>query len=115
MMVGRMLGLPVVMTARGTDVSLIPLYALPRHMIRRAAARAAGLITVSAALKDALVGMGIGADGITVLRNGVDLHLFRPLWIVRRPASPAGRRWADVDFRRPSDRTQRTSPSWSRR
>src|SRR5208337_4941229 len=53
-MIGQALGLPVVMTARGTDVSLIPQYALPRAMIRWAARHAAGIITVSAALKDAL-------------------------------------------------------------
>ncbi len=77
--IARLLGLPVVMTARGTDVSLIPRYALPRAMIRRAARRASGIITVSAALKDALVALGVEADHITVLRNGVDLRLFRPL------------------------------------
>lgn len=79
MMIGRALGLPVVMTARGTDVSLIPNYPLPRAMIRRAAAQAAGIVTVSAALKDALVTLGVDAAKVTVLRNGVDLRLFRPL------------------------------------
>ena len=65
--IGRLLGIPVTMTARGTDVSLIPRYPVPRHLIRRAAERADGLITVSAALKEGLEGVG------------VDLQLFRPL------------------------------------
>jgi glycosyltransferase involved in cell wall biosynthesis len=77
--IGRLLGLPVVMTARGTDVNLIPKYPVPRRLIQRACARAAGLITVSAALRDALTEMEIPPEKITVLRNGVDLDLFRPL------------------------------------
>lgn len=77
--IGKALGLPVVMTARGTDVSLIPRYPVPRRMIQRACRRAAGVITVSAALKDGLVAMGVDPDHVTVLRNGVDLKLFRPM------------------------------------
>ena len=77
--IGKALGLPVVMTARGTDVSLIPRYPVPRRMIQRACRRAAGVITVSAALKDGLVAMDVDPDHVTVLRNGVDLKLFRPL------------------------------------
>jgi glycosyltransferase involved in cell wall biosynthesis len=75
---GRALGLPVVVTARGTDVNLIPRYALPRRMIQGAIAGAAGLVAVSAALGEALVGLGAPAAKVTVLRNGVDLDLFRP-------------------------------------
>ncbi len=78
-MIGRMLGIPVVMTARGTDVSLIPRYPVPRRLIQKACKRAAGVITVSAALKEGLVGMDVDPDHVTVLRNGVDLGLFRPL------------------------------------
>jgi glycosyltransferase involved in cell wall biosynthesis len=78
-LIGAMLGLPVTMTARGTDVSLIPRFLVPRHLIRRAAARAAGIITVSAALKEGLAKIGVDAGRVTVLRNGIDLHLFRPL------------------------------------
>ena len=39
-MLGKTLGKPVVLTARGTDVNLIPRYALPRRLIRWAASRA---------------------------------------------------------------------------
>jgi teichuronic acid biosynthesis glycosyltransferase TuaC len=77
--IGKALGLPVVMTARGTDVSLIPRYPVPRRMIQRACRRAAGIITVSAALKDGLATMDVDPDHVTVLRNGVDLKLFRPM------------------------------------
>jgi glycosyltransferase involved in cell wall biosynthesis len=75
---GRWLGKPVVITARGTDVNLIPRYRLPRMMIRAAAKRASGVVAVSQALKDAIVELGVPAETITVLRNGVDLQLFHP-------------------------------------
>jgi teichuronic acid biosynthesis glycosyltransferase TuaC len=75
---GQRFGLPVVITARGTDVTLIPRFARPRRSIKQAIACAAAVITVSAALKDALVDIGAPAGKITVLRNGVDTALFRP-------------------------------------
>lgn len=77
-LLGQTLGVPVVITARGTDLNLIPRYPLPRRMIRWAAERAAGLITVCQALKDVLVGLGIPEHRVRVLRNGVDLALFSP-------------------------------------
>ncbi|WP_428493280.1 glycosyltransferase [Rhodopila sp.] len=75
---GRRFGLPVVMTARGTDVNLIPRYRLPRRMIEAAIRDAAALIAVSAALKAVLVELGAPEDKVTVLRNGVETELFRP-------------------------------------
>jgi len=78
MILGRVLGKPVVITARGTDISLVPRYALPRWMIQRAGRRCAAIITVCKALKDELVDIGINPDKVTVLRNGVDLKQFYP-------------------------------------
>jgi glycosyltransferase involved in cell wall biosynthesis len=77
-LIGKALNKPVVITARGTDINLIPQYEKPRRMILQAAEDCAAMITVCAALKDALVDLGAKADKITVLRNGVDLELFRP-------------------------------------
>lgn len=77
-MVARALGKPVVITARGTDINLIPQYAFPRKLILQAADRADAMITVCAALKDELVALGADADKVTALRNGVDLNLFHP-------------------------------------
>ena len=77
--IGRALKLPVVMTARGNDVSLIARYPVPRRLIQRACQRAAGIVTVSAALRDGLADMAVDPGKVTVLRNGVDLKLFRPL------------------------------------
>ncbi len=76
---GQRFNLPVVMTARGTDVSLIPQYRLPRRLIQRAIQDCAAMIAVSAALKDALVDLGAPPSKVTVLRNGVETDLFRPL------------------------------------
>jgi glycosyltransferase involved in cell wall biosynthesis len=75
---GQRLGRPVVITARGTDLNLIPRYNLPRRMIQWAAGHAAGMITVCKALKDTLVDLGVAPQRIEVLRNGVDLDLFWP-------------------------------------
>ncbi len=74
----REFGLPVTVTARGTDINLIPEFSRPRKLIQQAAARADGLITVCQALKTRLVELGIPDERIVVLRNGVDLDLFRP-------------------------------------
>jgi glycosyltransferase involved in cell wall biosynthesis len=70
-------GLPLTITARGTDINLIPAYARPRRLILEAADRAGAVITVCQALKDELVELGGRAEKITVLRNGVDLQTFR--------------------------------------
>ena len=78
-MLGLRFGRPVVITARGSDLTLLPHYFLPRRMIQWAARNAAGLVTVCAALKQTLVELGVTADRVHVLRNGVDLELFRPV------------------------------------
>jgi glycosyltransferase involved in cell wall biosynthesis len=75
---GRRFGLPVVLTARGSDVTQWPDYIIPRRLIRAASARADAIITVSAGLRDALSRLGVAPARITVLRNGVDLTAFTP-------------------------------------
>ena len=77
-MLGRRLGVPVVITARGTDINVLPQHRLPRRMIRWAARQAAAVVAVSQSLKDRLVALGVEAERIQVLRNGVDLELFNP-------------------------------------
>ncbi|MBO0710068.1 MAG: glycosyltransferase [Acetobacteraceae bacterium] len=76
-LLGRRFGLPVVVTARGSDITLFSRQLVPRQWLRRAIGRADGLVAVSGALKDGL--MSLGAPGsVEVLRNGVDTDLFRP-------------------------------------
>ena len=70
---------PLTITARGTDLNLIPQYAAPKRMIEWAAGRASGSIGVCAALMDVLRGWGHDPARLHVLRNGVDLERFRPL------------------------------------
>ena len=48
-------------------------------MIRWAADNAAGLVTVCEALKRELENLGVDPERIRVLRNGVDLSMFRPV------------------------------------
>ncbi|MDR3416977.1 MAG: glycosyltransferase family 4 protein [Nevskia sp.] len=76
---GAEFGLPVVLTARGSDVTQFPDHPVPRRLILDAVARAAAVITVSAGLREALLGLGAAGEKITVLRNGVDTRTFRPL------------------------------------
>ncbi|MBK9135256.1 MAG: glycosyltransferase family 4 protein [Betaproteobacteria bacterium] len=70
---------PVTITARGTDLNLIPQYTLPRRMIQWAAGQAHASIGVSSALVDVLRGLGLPEERLHVMRNGVDLQRFRPV------------------------------------
>ncbi len=78
-LLARWLNKPCVITARGTDLNLIPRYALPRRMIRWAAEQAQASIGVCSALMDVLRDLGAAPEKRHVLRNGVDLERFRPL------------------------------------
>ncbi|MFZ3236447.1 MAG: glycosyltransferase family 4 protein [Stellaceae bacterium] len=77
-LLGRALGRPVVVTARGSDLNLIAGFRVPRRWIRWAAAKAEGLVAVSSGLRDRLAALGARPDRVRVLRNGVDLAQFRP-------------------------------------
>jgi glycosyltransferase involved in cell wall biosynthesis len=77
-MLGRYFNKPVVITARGSDITLFPGYRLPRRMILWAANQAAGIITVCNALRDEVISLGVDPARVVSLRNGVDLELFRP-------------------------------------
>jgi glycosyltransferase involved in cell wall biosynthesis len=78
-LLARWFGKPLTITARGSDLNLIPQYSLPRRMMQWAAARAQGSIGVCAALIDVLRGWNIDEARLHVMRNGVDLQRFRPL------------------------------------
>ena len=76
---GRAFGKPVTITARGSDVTEFPDHAIPRRYIEGAIAGADALISVSGGLRDRLVELGAPPDKVTVLRNGIDTDLFRPV------------------------------------
>lgn len=75
-LLGKWLKKPVVITARGTDINLIPQFYLPKKMILWAANYATEIITVCQALKDEMVTLGVEESKIHALRNGVDLQFF---------------------------------------
>lgn len=77
-LLGHALGRPVVVTARGSDLNLLAEFRVPRRWIRWAAGKADGLVAVSSGLRDRLTALGVPRDRVGVLRNGVDLALFRP-------------------------------------
>jgi glycosyltransferase involved in cell wall biosynthesis len=75
---GQALRIPVVITGRGTDLTLIPSSAGPRRAIRWAAREASVGVAVCEDLRRRLVELGAPAERTLVLRNGVDLEVFRP-------------------------------------
>ncbi|MDZ7628791.1 MAG: glycosyltransferase [Parvularculaceae bacterium] len=83
----RRLGKPVVMTARGSDVTELAAFPRQRRMILDAVLKADAVISVAQALKHDLVALGAPAEKIRVLRNGVDLAVFKP---TDRAAARAG-------------------------
>jgi teichuronic acid biosynthesis glycosyltransferase TuaC len=70
---------PLVITALGSDINLIANYAIPRKLILSAGHAAAAVVTVSNALKQSLIRIGLPERQITVIPTGVDLQLFRPI------------------------------------
>jgi len=72
-------GIPFVMTARGTDVNVLARMPGPGRRIAWASSRCAAVIAVSSQLKQSLVELGVDADRVVVLRNGVDPEQFRPV------------------------------------
>jgi len=78
-LVAKQLGKPFVVTARGTDLNLIPQYAKPRRLILETAAQAAASIGVCKALMDCLGDLGAAREKLYVMRNGVDLERFAPI------------------------------------
>jgi teichuronic acid biosynthesis glycosyltransferase TuaC len=78
-MLAKELGKPFVVTARGTDLNLIPEFEQPRKLILETADRASASIGVCKALMDRLAELGADSSKLHVLRNGVDLERFQPM------------------------------------
>lgn len=78
-LIARRLGLPLVLTARGSDVNVAAADPVIRSRIRDAAGVAAQLVAVSSDLAQRLAGIaGVPAERVLRARNGVDLEAFRP-------------------------------------
>jgi glycosyltransferase involved in cell wall biosynthesis len=74
----RELEIPLLITGRGTDLTLIPQSAPERAQIQWASKQASGLITVCEDLRHKLIDLGEAPSRIVSLRNGVDLARFSP-------------------------------------
>ena len=77
--IGAELGVPVLVTARGTDLNVLARRPAVARQIRAAAPTAAGLLAVSEPLRRLMVEVGGVPDGqVQLVRNGVDLERFSP-------------------------------------
>jgi teichuronic acid biosynthesis glycosyltransferase TuaC len=75
---GLVLRVPVTITLRGTLPQLAG-FRLRRPQLRFALRRAARVIAVSESLKADAVALGIPAEKVRVIENGIDPELFRPV------------------------------------
>jgi len=75
-MLGKRLGIPVIVSARGTDMNLFPSFALIRPMIRWTLENAAGTIGVCETLKDEMIAFGAAENRSIAIGNGIDLERF---------------------------------------
>jgi len=78
-LLGQRLGVPVVVSARGTDMNLFPSFRLIHPMIRWTLENAAGTIGVCEALRSAMIDLGAEKSKSTVIGNGIDLERFKPV------------------------------------
>lgn len=75
---GKIMNKPVVITARGTDINVIPNYLIPRFLIKWAFRQAEHVVSVSEALSRRIGELGVESDRLSVIRNGVDTTVFYP-------------------------------------
>ena len=75
-LLGKVLSVPVTVSARGTDINFFPSFRFIRPMIRWTLSQADRVIAVSGALKESMVALGVRPDKIIVIPNGVNTELF---------------------------------------
>lgn len=76
--IGKKLNIPVMVTARGSDINVIPENKIARKRIVKALTDIQASAAVSQALADEMVKLAPKATAPVVLRNGVDLDFFHP-------------------------------------
>jgi len=74
---GRALGLPVVISARGSDIHQYPTFKTIRPQIVWTLKNADRVISVCKALENAIVNLGIPEEKIDVIPNGIDASRFQ--------------------------------------
>lgn len=77
-LLGFLLSKPVVVSARGSDISRFPEFLVIRNLIRFTLDRAQKVITVSRSLKEAAIRLGVPDEKVEVVPNGVDASRFFP-------------------------------------
>jgi glycosyltransferase involved in cell wall biosynthesis len=70
---------PVVVSARGTDISLYKNYFMIRKLLKFTLSRASQVVAVSHSLKKEIIELGIQEEMISVIPNGIDSDKFYPL------------------------------------
>lgn len=76
---GAQTGRPVVITVHGSDIKVLPkLKSELRQRIIEALTQAAAVVAVSQELRRAVVQLGVPADRVFCIPNGVDCRLFSP-------------------------------------
>lgn len=78
-LLGKVLGLPVVVSARGTDINVFPSFTTIRPLIVWTLRKAAGIIAVSSSLKNAMIDLGLPSEEISVIPNGVETNRFHQI------------------------------------
>lgn len=78
-MIGKWLEIPVVVTARGTDINFIPNHFIARSWVKWMLKHCSHNFAVSDALRNDLLALGADPKKVTTVRNGVDAALFQPL------------------------------------
>lgn len=88
---GAQIKRPVVITVHGSDIKILPqLKSQWRDLIVEALTRAAAVIAVSQELRDEVLRLGVPADKVRCIPNGVDCRLFAAAG-VRRPGQEGWR------------------------
>ena len=75
-LLGLLFTKPVVVSARGTDISLYAGFSVIRQLLRYTLRKATKVIAVCQALKEAMISLGIPEEKIVVVPNGVDMAKF---------------------------------------
>jgi glycosyltransferase involved in cell wall biosynthesis len=75
---GRLLGLPVVVKCHGSDLNRVTRHVLPRLQLRLLLPRARAVVVVSQHLKHRARGLGVPPERLHVVYNGIDRELFKP-------------------------------------
>ncbi len=75
-LLGKLLRIPVVVSALGTDINVFPLFPTIRPLIHWTLSNAGGIIAVSSALKSRMIEFGAPENKVQLIGNGVDTELF---------------------------------------